>query len=210
MATGQVEVESGSDWKRFIRKHRAVFAVFVAAAVLAFAGMVYVFVWFTQNAQTSGLVPSTLNLWTMNNLVLFILHAVFWELVLIGIPVAVAAVIGWYWWKQLPEYEKREHRLSGKRSKSGGGGGAVSTLLFIAFAIKVYVDGNWNTAIAGWTLDYVVGSMVTILIWTAAIFAIPAAIGLIWWIHRGNSKKRPPSEPAGSQASSGGLEPEPT
>jgi ribosomal protein S4E len=54
---------------------------------------------------------------------------------------------------------------------------------------KVYVDGNWNVAISTWTLDYVVGSMITILIWIAAIFAIPAAIGVIWWIRHEMNKK---------------------
>jgi len=62
-------------------------------------------------------------------------------------------------------------------------------LLFIAFAIKIYVDGNWNVAISSWTLDYVVGSMITILIWTVAIFAIPATIGVIWWIRHEMNKK---------------------
>jgi hypothetical protein len=62
-------------------------------------------------------------------------------------------------------------------------------LLFIAFALKVYVDGNWNVAISTYTLDYVVGSMVTILIWIVAIFAIPATIGLIWWIRHEMNKK---------------------
>jgi hypothetical protein len=41
---------------------------------------------------------------------------------------------------------------------------------------------------ASWNLDYVVGSMVTILIWTAAIFAVPAVIGVIWWIHHETNK----------------------
>jgi hypothetical protein len=165
-------------------KHKAAFAAFIAAAVLLAAGGVYVFVWFTGNAQTTGLVPSGLNLWTMNNLVLFILHAIFWELVLIGIPVAVGAGIGWLWWKRIPEQEKQQYNLSTKGKKRSGAGGAASPLLFIAFAIKVYIDGNWNTAIASWNIDYVVGSMVTILIWIAAIFAVPAIIVFIWWIRR--------------------------
>ena len=178
------EAAQDAGWGRFFRKHWGILAVFVVATVLAVAGAVYVFAWFTGNAQTIGLVPSTLSAWSMNSLVLFILHAVFWELVLIGIPVAIAAIIGWRWWKRIPEEEKKEYNLSTKSSRSRSAGEAFSPLLFIAFAIKVYVDGQWNAPIAGFSLDYVVGSMITILIWIAAIFAIPAIIGLVWWITR--------------------------
>jgi hypothetical protein len=124
----------------------------------------------------------------MDNVVMFILHLIFWELVLIGIPAAVGAVLGWQWWKRLPAEEK-EYHLFGKSSRSRNAGGAISLLLFIAFAIKVYVDGNWNVAISTWTLDYVVSSMITILIWIAAIFAIPATIGFLWWIRHELNKK---------------------
>ena len=185
--TEQTQVEESSRWSRFLRKHWPAFAAFVAAAILAFAGAVYVFVWFTGNAQSTGLVPSILGMWTMGNVVTFILHALFWELVLIGIPAAIGAVAAWQWWKRLPETEKSN--LSSKRSRSSRAGGAISPLLFIAFALKVYVDGNWNVAISTYTLDYVVGSMVTILLWIVAIFAIPAIIGLIWWIRHEMNKK---------------------
>ena len=184
----QIEVEKDSGWRRFLRKHWGIFALFVVAAILAAAGAIYVFVWFVRNAQSSGLVPSVLGMWTMGNMVTFILNALFWELILVGIPVTVGAILGWQWWKRLPEGDKKEH-LFGERSRSRGAGGAISPLLFIAFALKVYVDGNWNVPIATWNLDYVVGSMVTILIWIVAIFAIPAMIGLIWWIHHEITKK---------------------
>ena len=80
--TQEIEVEKGSDWGKFIRKHWNIVAVFVAAGILAFIGAVYVFLWFVGNAQSTGLVPSTLGLWTMGNIVSFILHAIFWELAL--------------------------------------------------------------------------------------------------------------------------------
>ncbi len=187
--TEEIKVEKGSDWGKFFRKHWTMFAVFIAAAVLAVAGAVYVFVWFVGNAQSTGLVPATLNAWTMNNVLFFILHAIFWELVLIGIPVAIGAVIGWQWWKRIPEEERREYNLSTKSSKSSRAGGVISPLLFIAFALKIYVDGNWNAPIAGYSLDYVVGSMVTILAWIAAIFAIPAIAGIIWWVSSQRNKQ---------------------
>jgi hypothetical protein len=181
-----------SGWGGFLRKHSGAFAAFIVAAILAAAGGVYVFVWFTGYAQTTGLVPTALNFWSMANIVMFILHAVFWEIVLIGIPAVVGTVFGYLWWRRLPQEEKDQYSLSRKPSKSRGVGGAVSPLLFIAFAIKVYVDGNWNQAIASWNLDYVIGSMVTILIWIAAIVTVPAIIGLVWWINNERTKKLPP------------------
>jgi hypothetical protein len=173
LMTQEIEVEKDNNGKKFVKKHWKIVTAFVAAGILAFTGAVYVFLWFVTNAQSTG----------------FILHGAFWELVLIGIPVAIGAILGWQWWKRLPEEEKEQHNLFGKRSRSSRAGGAISPLLFIAFAIKVYVDGNWNVAISTWTLDYVVGSMITILVWTIAIFAIPAIIGIIWWISHEINKK---------------------
>lgn len=178
--TTEIASNNGSDWRRFIKKHSGIFALFMIAIILAVIGAFYIFWWFTQDAQTTGLVRSSLGLWSMATLVFFILHLIFWEIILIGIPAIIGAVIGWQWWKRLPSEEK--YRLSGNRSRSRDASGAISPLLFIAFAIKVYVDGNWNTAISSYTLNYVVGSMITILAWIAVIFGIPLAIGLVWWI----------------------------
>jgi hypothetical protein len=186
--TQEIEVEKGSEAGRFMRKHWKTIVVFVVAGILAVVGAIYVLLWFTADAQTTGLVPSTLGLWTMGNTVSFILHLIFWELILIGIPAIVGAVIGWQWWKRIPEQEKKQYHLTGKSSRSSRAGGAISPFLFIAFAIKVYVDGNWNVAISAYTLDYVVGSIITILIWIVAIAAIPAILGLIWWIRHEMNK----------------------
>jgi len=171
-----------TDWRSFMRRHWRAAALLALAVSLAFIGAVYVFLWFAGNAQSSGMVPGTLGLWTMANLVSFILYAVFWELLLIGVPIAIAAVVAWQWWKRLPEEERRGYPFGGRKRSAGGGG--VSLLFFIAFCIKVFVDGKWNVPIATFTLDYVVGSMITILVWGLVIFGIPIAIGLTWWIRR--------------------------
>jgi hypothetical protein len=180
--TSAVGMDEGSDWKRFMRKHWRIVALFAVAGILVIASAVYVFLWFVGNAESTGLVPKTLGLWTMANLVSFILTAIFWELLLVGIPVVVGVVAGWQWWKRLPDEELKGCRLFGKRSRRTSGGGGVSLFFFIAFCIKVYLDGNWNVPISTWTLDYVVGSMILILELVLIIFGIPIAIGVTWWM----------------------------
>ncbi len=172
-----------SDWRAFFRRHSGAVALFAVAVVAAVSWAVYVFWWFTGNAQSTGLVPSALGSWTMGNLISFCVYSVFWELLLVGVPAAVAAIGAWMWWKRLPFDEKAGYRW-GKRSRAAGGSGWVGLLLFIAFALKVYFDGNWDAPMSTFTLNYVVGSMITILEWVAVIFGIPLAIGLAWWVRR--------------------------
>ncbi len=176
------EVSTNTGWT-FLNRHKGPFAAFVVAAVAVAVWAVYIFWWFTGNSQSTGLVPSSLGSWSMGNLLSFIIYSVFWELLLVGIPVAVGAIAAWMWWKRLP-YEERVGYHWGKRGRSARGGGGAGALFFLAFALKVYVDGNWDIPMATYTLNYVVGSMITILEWVVVIFGIPAAIALTWWVSR--------------------------
>jgi len=157
--------------------------IFAAACVLLLAWAVYVFWWFVGNAQSTDLVPASLGLWSMHHVLWFILYLVLWEIVLVGIPVGIGAAVGWVWWKRLPLEERTGYRF-GKGSRAAGGSGGISLLFFVAFCIKVYLDGYWNAPISTFTLNYVTGSMILILVWVAVIFGIPATIAAAWWIRR--------------------------
>ncbi|MFZ7138341.1 MAG: hypothetical protein ACOWW1_07980 [archaeon] len=171
-------------WKKFLKLHWNMLAFWIIAAIVAAIGAIQVFLWFVSEAQSTALVPVTLAQWSLNNLVLFIIHLIFWELLLIGIPLAVVGILAWLWWKKIPEYERNEYKFFNKGTKTEQGGSGISFLMFVAFCLKVYIDGNWNDAIASWTLNYVVDSIVTILFWVVIIFGIPATIiGIIYLAH---------------------------
>ena len=184
-----VEAESENNdkiWKKFLSKHFKMFVLFVVSAILAFMGIIYILLWFVEEAQLTGLIPETLNLWTMGYLVTFLLHLIFWIVILIGIPVIIAiAAVYFLWWKKLPDDERQEYNnrhLFGKRSNRSDAGGVFSFFINIGFIIKVNLDGNWNEPFADWTFDYLVYSYITASIWVLLIFGIPIAIGGTWWI----------------------------
>lgn len=180
--------EGSRSGKEYFRRHWKMFTLFVAAAILLGVGAVLVFLWFVGQAQITGLVPSLLGQWTLGNVLAFLLNLLFWELLLIGIPAAVAAIAVWLWWRRLPPERRWEWSWFGGRSRGSRGGNAASLLIFIAFLIKVYLDGNWNIPIATWTFDYLVYSWITALVWVLIIFAIPAVIGITWWLTRGRKE----------------------
>jgi hypothetical protein len=183
--TNEVGSENGpACGKAFAKEHWKMFMLFAVGTILAFVGAILVLLWFMGQALTTGLVPSTLGLWTMGFLVTFLLNLIFWEVLLIGIPVIVAGIAIWQWWKRMPQETRYRSRSLRSRSRQTGGGNFVSLVVFIAFCIKISLDGNWNLAFSAWTLDYLVYSMLTALIWVLIIFGIPIAIGIIWWVSR--------------------------
>ncbi len=182
--TGEAGDEQGSGWKKFLRNHRAVVPIFAVAVILVFVGAIRVFIWFAADAQSSGLVPGTLELWTVGYVVTFILHMILWELLLVGVPVLIAAIAFWLWLKGLPDEERRMFRSFRRRRRMSRRRGGLSALFFLAFCVKVYIDGNWNVPIGKWTFDYLVSSLVTIWILGLIILGIPAVIWTVWWIRR--------------------------
>ena len=181
-------------WKKFLRKHWQMIFLFVVIAILAALGAIFVYLWFVEEAQLTGLVPTILGSWTMGHIVAFILHLIFWEILYIGIPVIIIIVgIYFLWWKRLPDDERKEYRHAhlpfGSRSRKTDSGGGISFLVFIAFIIIVYTDGKWDVPIATWSFDYIVYSFLWALIWILIIFGIPIAIGATLWLGYEMKKK---------------------
>lgn len=173
-------------WKKFLKKHWQMFALFIVIIVAAIIGAIYVFINFVGDAQASGLVPEMLGLWSMGHMITFFLHLLLWEVIFIGIPVLIAfGTIYGLWWKNLPEKERKEYKdgklFTGKRSRTDGGQ-FVSFLVFIVFAIKIFYDGNWGVPIATWSFDYLITSCLWSIFWIAIVFGIPMLIGGTWYL----------------------------
>jgi hypothetical protein len=135
----EAELDDGNEiWRRFLRKHWTAVAVFVAAAVLASIGAVLVYLWVVGNAQSTGLVPSILTQWAMAHIVTFLLRLILWEILFIGIPVIVAALVGWLWWRRLPSEGRKENRVFGIRSRATSGGEDQYRCLFLSPSASKY------------------------------------------------------------------------
>jgi hypothetical protein len=181
-------------WKKFLRNHWKLCVLFIVVAAIAIIGAIYVFLWFVGDAQLTGLIPSSLGLWSMGYLVTFLLNLIFWEIIYIGIPVIIVLGIIYYLgWKKIPDDERAEYRrghLFGGRNHRSESGEGISFFIFIVFIIKVWLDGKWSVAFAKWEFDYLVYSWLWALVWVLVIIGIPILIGGSWWL-RNEMKKEP-------------------
>jgi hypothetical protein len=168
--------------RRFLLKNwkmTLVMAVCIAAAiVVAFL----VFLWVVTEA--ASIMPVSLGDWTIGYLVTFILHMIFWELLLVatwGIP--LAAVLYWQFSK-LPDADLWK---PGRGRREGGD--AFGFLIGIAWLLMLWIDGRWNQTFQVWTFTEWIYSWLTALGWVLMIFAIPAVIIFILWLVNREMKK---------------------
>ena len=168
--------------RRFLLKNwkmTLVMAVCIAAAVVV---AFLVFLWVVNEAAL--IMPVSLGDWTIGYLITFILHMIFWELLLVatwGIP--LAAVLYWQFSK-LPDADLWKPK-GGRRE----GGDAFGFLIGIAWLIMIYIDGRWDQTFQVWTFTEWIYSWLTALGWVLMIFAIPAVIILILWLVNREMKK---------------------
>lgn len=173
--------------KRFLKRHWKMTIVFATLFAAAISAAILVFLWFVGIAQSTSLVPSTIGQFSIGSLVLFIFHAIFWELLLVVSWVLVAvAIIIVKWYKTLPEEERDGWPKRGKREESD----AFGFFIGIAWLIVVWLDGRWNLAFDSWTLNDWVYSGLAACGWVFLIFGIPMALYFIWFIM--NERKTEP------------------
>lgn len=173
-------------WKKFLENHWKMALILVVGIIGAILGAIFVFLWRVSDAQATGMVPSSIGLWTVGYAVTFILNVILWEALIIGIPVVVAVIlVVVLWWNKLPEEEKEGYKREPpkgwrrRRTSMGGGGGGV--LILIAWLLVVWIDNMWNTAFQDWTFNYWVYSGLIAVLWIAIIFGIPIVVlGSLW------------------------------
>ena len=178
------EEQLDEEKKRFLLKNWKMTLVMAVCIVAAAIVGLLVFLWVVNEAVATAFAPASLGDWTVGLIVMFILHVIFWELLLVatwGIP--LAAVLYWQFSK-LPDAELWKPK--GGRRESGD---AFGFLIGLAWLIMIWIDGRWNQTIVTWTFTEWIYSWLTALGWVLLIFGIPAAIILVLWLVNREMKK---------------------
>jgi hypothetical protein len=172
--------------KRFLKKYWKMVIIFAAIIAAGAIGAVLVLQWFVATAQATALVPSLLGQWTVGAVITFILHLIFWELLLVGSWILILVlVIVFQWYRKLPDEERERKPKRGRREE----GDAFGFLVGITWLIVVWLDGRWNLAFNSWTFNDWVYSFLAAVAWDLLIFGIPITLAFLWWIRRETGKK---------------------
>lgn len=176
------EEQLDEEKKRFLLKNWKMTLVMAACIVAAAVVALLVFLGVVNEAAL--IMPASLGEWTIGLIVTFVLHLIFWELLLVatwGIP--LAAVLYWQFSK-LPDADL--WKPTGGRRESGD---AFGFLIGIAWLIMIWIDDRWNQTFQTWTFTEWIYSWLTALGWVLLIFGIPAVIILVLWLVNKEMKK---------------------
>ena len=168
--------------KNFVTRHPGM-TVFIIILTLAAAGMaIFTLLGLVANAQAAGLVPAILGEWTVGYFITFILHLVFWELLLVGTwAIPISLIIYGAWYRMLPSRERREYE-GGHRKKSAGEGGGISFFIWLVWLLIVWVDGKWNLAFQSWAFNDWIHTWLGACLWVLLVAGILGLMYVAWCV----------------------------
>ncbi len=171
--------------EKFAREHWKMTTAMVVSCAVVVIAAIYVFLWRVANAQAVGLVPTVLGEWTVGYCITFILHAIFWEIVLVGSWTILITIAIYPWYRKLVK-KGRKKRPRRKRDN----GDAFSFFIWLIWLAVVWTAGKWNLAFQSWTFNDWIYTWLYALLWGFLIVGIPGLMYLVWWISGGKKKKR--------------------
>jgi hypothetical protein len=179
MNTNDEEMERAG--RKFLQKYWKMAVVFAALAIAAVVEAVLVLLWVVADMQSLSLIPSTLGLWSVGYIITFILHLLFWEIVLVGLWVLVAAAVVYLkWYANLPEEDKFPKRERGRREQ----GDAFGFFVGITWLIIIWVTGKWNLTFNAWAVNDWISTWLWAVFWDLLIIGIPVLLYFVYWIRK--------------------------
>ena len=171
-------------WKEFAKKNWKLIAVAFAACVILFIVALVVIIAYINASPIGGMGTWTLNDWTLNYIVGFMIQIILWELLFVGLPAGILFGVGGYlWWSRLSEEDKQEHKAREKKNKhrkrNAGGSGGGSFFMFIAYCIYIATQGKYDTPFGNESYSYWVFAGFYTFMWLLIIFGIPIAVILL-------------------------------
>ena len=178
------ELSEETYWKEFAKKNWKLIVVAIVACVILFIVALVVIIAYINASPIGGMGTWTLNEWTLNYIVGFIIQIILWELLFVGLPAGIIFGVGGYlWYTRLSEEDKQEHKAREKKNKhrkrNAGGSGGGSFFMFIAYCIYVAIDGNYNALFGSQPYSYWVFAGFYTMMWLLIIFGIPIGIILL-------------------------------
>ncbi|MFX0003910.1 MAG: hypothetical protein ACFE9C_00530 [Candidatus Hodarchaeota archaeon] len=171
-------------WKNKIKEYFKTFIVIIVAGVVAIIGAVLVFFWFMYTSPIGGQGTWLIGQWTLMHIVCFFILLILWELLFVGLPVALFFGVGGYiWWSRLPEEKKKEFRDREKkkthRARDAGGSGGGGAFLFIVYCIYMAVLGYYDVPFGTYRYSFWIEHWFYMIAWILIVLGIPACLILL-------------------------------
>ncbi|MFX0071188.1 MAG: hypothetical protein ACFFAO_08870 [Candidatus Hermodarchaeota archaeon] len=187
-----VEEQKKSDeqfWKEKIKIHWKVLILCASIIVILAIVAVYVLIWHIQTSPIGNYGTATIEKWSLDWVVRFLIVLILWELLFVGVPALLIFGLGGYlWWQRLTIDERTEFKEQQSKHKKSRNLGGCGLFMFIAYCIYIWIDGNYFTPFGRKTYSYWVYSYLLTIGWVLIIIGIPlAVIGLLYlkyWLNK--------------------------